>query len=40
MNVKLPPENVAITFRQCLADILTVSAPHIMVVIVCVINNL
>ena len=40
MNVKLPPENVAITFRQCHADILTVSAPHIMVVIVCVINNL
>ena len=39
MNVKSPPKNVAITF-QCHADILTVSAPHVMVVIVCVINNL
>ena len=39
MNVKSPPKNVVITF-QCHADILTVSAPHVMVVIVCVINNL
>ena len=39
MNVKLTPENVAVTF-QCHADILTVSAPHIMVFIVCVIDNL
>ena len=39
MNVKSPPKNVAITF-QYHADILTVSAPHVMVVIVCVINNL